>query len=144
MTIDPQTLLITGLMVGTASAYFASRRGRNPYAWFAVGMFFGLVGMAFLFFLPRCDTIEEQQQEEVVREPEAAPENPLTVSHRLAEWFYLDSGRQQQGPVTLRALTDEWKKGAVQSTSLVWCAGMDNWKRVAEIPLLAESLESDE
>ena len=56
------------------------------------------------------------------------------------EWYYLDTNRQQQGPVQFDRLKATWRDGKLTSETFVWSEGMDNWKKVDELPGFLETL----
>lgn len=51
----------------------------------------------------------------------------------MAQYYYLDSSNAQQGPVEESQLIIN----GVTVNTLVWCAGMEDWKPAGEIPELA-------
>ena len=50
-----------------------------------------------------------------------------------AAWFYLDKDGQQAGPMDLRRLAELFDEGEVDGLTLVWHAGLAEWKPVAEV-----------
>ncbi len=44
------------------------------------------------------------------------------------EWFYVDAGRQQQGPVSGEDLRFRYARGELRADTLVWQAGMSEWQ----------------
>jgi GYF domain 2 len=134
---------ILWLLIGIATAYFANQRGRDPFIWFIVGMFLGLLGLALLFFLPSYSS-EGQLSEESEKHVETSPEEPAfsdrSHEYLIKEWFYLDGQRQQQGPMRFEALKSVWGQGRLSIESYVWCDGMENWKKIEELPFLKKAL----
>jgi hypothetical protein len=125
-------VIISWLLFGGASSYFAKQRGRDPFAWFLIGMFLGILGLLLLFLLPPIATpvpVVEEKTEELAPQEDAMP-------YRLKAWYYLDSMRNPIGPISF----NELKKTNVQSDTLIWCEGMVEWKTVAELPDLKEAL----
>jgi uncharacterized RDD family membrane protein YckC len=51
------------------------------------------------------------------------------------EWFYAQDNRQL-GPVTIEALVDMIRRGAVQPTDLVWTEHMPDWRAALNVPEL--------
>ena len=52
----------------------------------------------------------------------------------VREWLYIDSSSAQRGPVTSSLLIKMLEKGTgVTRSTLVWKAGMDTWKTMAEV-----------
>lgn len=125
-------VIISWLLFGGASCYFAKQRGRDPFAWFLIGMFLGILGLLLLFLLPPLTapvSVVEESPKEVGPEEDEMP-------YRLKAWYYLDQARNQIGPVSYNQL----KKANVQADTLIWCEGMPEWKPVAELPEMKDAL----
>lgn len=135
--------LVIAILMGSLTAYIAKGRGRSPSIWFFIGMFFGIFGLIALFFFP---AIKAEEKTSIVRQvPHAEPSPPVVEAvDPLAtrEWFYLDSQHKQLGPVPVGTLQELWKDKVVGEGSYVWCEGMENWKKVSDIPLLLSRLTS--
>jgi hypothetical protein len=56
----------------------------------------------------------------------------------VEKWYYAQGG-SQQGPVTREALQGLLASRSILGDDLVWCEGMPDWKRAAEVPLLPTS-----
>ena len=90
------TTLLFSAATGILSAYLAYRRGRNPYIWFFIGGFFGLLGTIFLFFAPRSKKAEEASK------PLTPPKSePYLFGPAEKFWYYLDNGQAQIGPIVI-------------------------------------------
>lgn len=126
--------LVLWVLMGSLNAYFAHKRGRDPIAWFMIGILLGILGLGLLFLLPR---LEQPPGTEEINDPQ-----DVTSDYAKNEWFYLDVARQQQGPVQWRFLKNQWADGLINADSLVWSEGMANWSRVAELPGLKEELNN--
>lgn len=125
-------VIISWLLFGGASSYFAKQRGRDPFAWFLIGMFLGILGLLLLFLLPPL-TAPVQVVEEKSEELEPLEDE---MPYSLKAWYYLDQTHNQIGPVSYNQL----KKANLQSDSLIWCEGMPEWQPVAELPEIKEAL----
>lgn len=132
-------VILSWLVFGGAASYFASQRGRDPFAWFMIGMLLGILGLLLLFLLP---PLEEAKDEAVTEESvgEAVPV-ASEPAERLSVWFYLDNNRTQVGPVPFNTLKRAWDNKEVTGDTLVWREGMGEWKKVAELPSLREVLQ---
>jgi len=49
-----------------------------------------------------------------------------------ASWHYLDVEGKQQGPLDIVALEKLFAEGDVDGLTMVWHAGMEEWKAIAE------------
>jgi len=126
-------LILTGL--GVLTAYYANTRGRDPYLWFAVGFFFGILGFIALFLFPNLNPppVEKPKVEEP--EPSFVP-NPFECQ----DWYYLNAEKKNIGPLTLTELKDSWKEGSLDSKSYVWNDTFEDWKKVVEVEGLIKEL----
>jgi hypothetical protein len=131
-------VVLSWLLFGGATSYFASQRGRDPFAWFLIGMLLGILGLLLLFLLPPVNPEEADKQGE---EQALAPVVPESSPYRLKEWFYLDQDRKQCGPFSFTMLKKGWQQGKVSSNTLVWSDGMEAWKPIEELPELREALQ---
>ena len=115
---DLPTALSFSCLIGTLSAYLAHKRGRNPYAWFFIGVFFGLLGMIAIFFAPS------------QKNPKPVPQTsePTLVGPTDRLWYYLDETHQQIGPMSFDALNKSWKLGKVPPSSYLWNESLPDWK----------------
>lgn len=117
-------MILSALGMGTVSAYLAYKRGKNPYTWFAVGFFFGLIGVFALFFA--------SGQKKTTPLPTAA--EPIYTIQGPADkfWYYLDPTHQQQGPMSRDSLTTAWKEGKLTLSTYVWHEELPDWKPLKE------------
>ena len=116
--------LFGGILIGSLSAYLAYRRERNPYLWFGIGFLFGIFGILFLFFSP------SRKKKEVP--VEAAP-LPTIQGPSNKFWYYLDPAQQQQGPMSLDALTTAWREGKIDLSTYIWHEDLSDWKPLQEM-----------
>lgn len=140
--------------MGAATSYLAYQRGRDPYIWFALGIFFGVLAVLALVLLPPVqsqDEIEADQRnqeliklrERQVQEQEKIEDAPNLQprSIQTKEWFYLDKSRHQQGPHSFYVITELWENGDITAHSYMWSEGMSEWKRVHDIPEMFAAFE---
>lgn len=124
------------LFMGAACAYFAQIRGRDPIAWFVLGMLLGIIAFAVLMFLPSLDPSvapKEEGEEEL--------EEPLVVeNNHLQEWFYMDDTHLQKGPISFFALQKLIDQGDLTRDSYVWSSGMSEWTAIKNLPDLMTSI----
>lgn len=129
-------------------ASIAEKKGRNTTAWFFWGLMFSFLALIVLFFLPSLNDEtagaigpnEDAQAASDVDILSKFPE-PSEVEQKL--WYYLDTDYQQMGPVSTIALKQLWDTGLLDVNSLVWSEGMEEWKKVGELPKLNDVLAQD-
>lgn len=128
------SFVIILLVLGALNAYFAKRRGRDPIAWFFIGMLFGVLGILTIFILPPLKQAEETETKSVI-----TVSSPQARSNISKDWFYLDATENQQGPYSWDVFQKSWNEGKFSANSYVWSEGMPEWKKVDEI----DGLEND-
>lgn len=125
------TILI-GIALGITSCYFAKRRGRNPYAWFFIGLFLGIFGLLLLLILPDKKQMlvpTAENPNPLAPNPAELPEKPLNHGRF---WYYVDKDNRQFGPMNFDALQDALKEEKITQLSLVWNETMDKWLPLKE------------
>lgn len=105
-------------LLGAITAYCAQIRGRDPIAWFGIGLLFGLIGLAFLYYLP---VLEQKTPPPSVEKVEPEP-------WTYKDWFYLDHERAIKGPLPFRELRQRIDEGDLPRQTLVWSEGMADWE----------------
>jgi uncharacterized membrane protein YhaH (DUF805 family) len=53
------------------------------------------------------------------------------------QFYYLDGARSQQGPVAVAEIERLARSGAIRRDTLVWCAGMPDWRPASQVNGLA-------
>ena len=129
MIIDMSTelMIISALVMGGAAAYLAKQRKKDPFLWFCIGSFFGLLGVLYLYFFAKT--------------PKAAPETPAPQPVPVRKvplapqkfWYYLDQENQQFGPMSYDALNKAWQDGKVSVETYVWNEDLENWKPFGDL-----------
>jgi hypothetical protein len=120
MNIPMNPLMIaSALCMGALSAFFAYKRGRNPYIWFAVGFLFGIFGICAIFFTSG----KKKAPQPLKQAPIFSIQGPKDKF-----WYYLDPTNQQQGPLSLDGLTKEWREGKVDLATLIWHEDLAEWQ----------------
>ncbi|HSX10193.1 MAG TPA: DUF4339 domain-containing protein [Chlamydiales bacterium] len=116
-------MLVSAAAIGGISSYLAHKRGRNPYAWFAIGFLFGIFGIFAIFFAaPKKAAVLPPKPEPVLKIQ--GPSDKF--------WYYLDPENRQQGPMSLDAITIAWRQGKVDLSTYVWHEEMTDWKQLKE------------
>lgn len=125
------------------SAYVAKQRGRDPIAWFMIGILLGIFAPILLMILKPVgvtvsqDKVVEENEEEKL---ELIPQNTSANDFGNKVWFYIDPSHQQQGPIYFAQLKALWSDAKIQPSTYVWCEGMQDWKRIQELPGFLEAL----
>lgn len=127
--ITPLTVL-AALTTGALGAYLARRRGRNPYIWFFIGAFFGILGAFVIFFMP---SQKKSLPETKLQLP--AGELPMPTINGPADkfWYYLNPEHKQIGPMSLDGLTNAWRQGKISLTTYVWNEELPEWKPLQDL-----------
>lgn len=129
MSLQSLFTIAMSLIMGFSCAHFARRRGRNPKTWFLIGLFFGIFGLIALFLFPL-----RRPQPAQARDPAPAPKlTAISPDHAEKLWYFLDEHKTQFGPMSIDALSREWRDGKVNEQTYVWNETMENWARVQEV-----------
>lgn len=128
-------VVFSWLLFGGASSYFAGQRGRDPFAWFLIGMLLGILGLLLLFLLPPLNKEEEASPVEIPKE------EAEDSSYRLKSWYYLDENNEQVGPASFNQLKKAGQAGKIRQDTLLWCEGMKQWTPMADLPMIREALQ---
>jgi hypothetical protein len=124
-------MIISAVVIGGIAAFLAYKRGRNPYAWFAIGFFFGVLGIFALFFSPS----KKAQTSPVL--PASIP--ILSISGPADKfWYYIDPQNEKQGPMSRDAINLAWQEGKVDLSTFIWHEELTDWKLLKDT-LKAES-----
>jgi hypothetical protein len=135
------------------TAYYAKKKGRNPYIWFAAVMLIGILAPLILLALPNVPpesetrssdpTMSVSNPDPSLSENAVPPTSPPEFKPPMEEdhlWFYLNNAHQQIGPVSIFALRDLWNTGRLETSTYVWCEGMEQWARIEDLPKLKSAL----
>jgi hypothetical protein len=131
------SFLLILFILGAINAYFAKIRGRDPVAWFVIGMLFGVLGILAVFLLP---ALNKNENGETAGTPKELDPTPSKFSHK--DWFFLDDNHTQQGPYSWDGLNAAWRENRFNSTSYIWCEGMPEWKKVEDVDGLLDELQT--
>lgn len=151
---DPNMLLsfILLLIIASLTAYYASRKGRNPLLWFIIGILLGIFAPLILLFFPAVKnsvtgngmpTMTVSPPDHTHQQLPQPPPTPAELKRQEEEeklWYYLDQNHQQVGPVSIVALRELWHRGQLELNNYVWTDGMEQWEKVDNLPQLKEVL----
>jgi hypothetical protein len=121
---------VAALFFGGFSAYQARRKGRNPLTWFALGSLFGLIGFLWILLLPPLT------QPQTAAPVAPASKTPYRIQLMQKTWYYLNAHRERLGPMDYDLLLRAWRNGDLNERTYVWSEGMEEWKRIEEMPEL--------
>jgi GYF domain 2 len=138
-----QTLIsfVIFLTFGAICSFVAKQKGRDPVAWYILGMLFCLLALVVLFLLPplpsQAEDIEENEDQKLSGLKPGGQTEPLYTQN---EWFYISEEKRAQGPVGFELLKKMWQEGRLSSNSFLWTEGMNQWKRVKELKGMEDAL----
>ena len=138
-------LLLFYIVIGVISSNCAKKRGRNPYIWFGIGFFLGILTLLVLFLLPALKSSQNREEGNVAgKQPIPTPAKinleTLDSTHFNTLWYYLDHNHDQFGPMSIDALSRVWREGKIAKTTFVWNEFMENWKRFEEVLIVPKGL----
>ncbi len=151
--------MVIGIGIGCLTAYFARKRGRQPAIWFFVGFLLGIIGLLLLFVFPNKKLVQQApqyraneghhmspmpelsvQQEDIIE----VSEDGFSMEYIQEEWFYLNTDREQEGPLTFCRLRELWGAGTLKPNSYLWIPTWKEWHRIEEYPdLKTELIDQD-
>ena len=135
MAKDFFTLIIWAIC-GSICAYFAQKQGRSPRKWFFIGMLLGLFGLLILFLMrPYENWRLKRQKGKQTEKKEESPAIQSLFTHAPPDilWYYLDLEHQQQGPMSLNALENDWKAEKLRPSTWIWNEQLPDWKPLSEV-----------
>lgn len=134
--------IFSWLLFGVVTAYFAKQRGRNPYTWFLVGTFFGILGLITVFILPSLVADGDDPDSESADLEKSEPMIQLPHhDYAIKDWFYYDNQKQRSGPISYDDLKQRFKDNIIDPESFLWSEGMTEWKQLKDIPDLLEHFD---
>jgi hypothetical protein len=137
--------LILLVLLGSFCFFIARRRQRNPYIWFFIGFFFGLIGLAFLLILPKPKQNATIEQPIPLKVKKLSTPSPSLISpYKEMRWHYLDEEHKTIGPLYFSEILQAWIDGKISIKSYVWQEKMDEWKKIEEISDFKHLLEQEE
>ncbi|NGX28645.1 MAG: Cell division protein DivIB [Candidatus Anoxychlamydiales bacterium] len=140
--INPILLALCWICFGAGCSKIAVRKNRSPSNWFMLGMAFGLIALAIIYFLKPL----KSNQKKITVNPYLDVKNINDASIFQKDnnyWYYLDKAHKQVGPMSLRALFDNYIQGEISKASFVWNDTMKNWTKLYEVTHLSNLLKKD-
>ena len=135
------------IIIAIFTSYYAGSQGRNSLKWFVIGLLLGILAPLILFFLP---PVKKEKSGSFPSMTISPPDPSLAhLPHAVLSsedlkikeeenklWFYLDQNHEQVGPVSVVALRELWNRGKLELNQYVWSEGMEQWKKVEDLPEL--------
>ena len=121
------------LFMGFLCSYYARKKGRHPVTWFILGFCLSLFGLILLYLVPPLNRTQPEPKRSVI---------PKRSDAWMKMWYYMDPSHQQQGPIEFPDLAKNWKSCSLSENSLVWGEGMQEWKRLSEMPELIHEMDA--
>lgn len=137
-------VLIFWLIFGSIASYLAKGRGRDPVAWFFLGVGLQLIALIILYMLPPLNKSDHDASLELNEDQQMAefefpdPAKDLYVK----EWFFVNSDRLAQGPFSFDEMQQKWADGFMGRQTYVWSEGMVDWRRIDNFPVFESSVGS--
>lgn len=139
--------MIMSLIWGFVCMNVAKKRGRDPRAWYALGLFFSIFALAFLLLVPSKKMVlaaaqANEQKEQNTKDKEEELKNSFNNTLEARKWYYLDTNNKQIGPVDFTTIKEGKLKGLISSSTYLWSEGMLDWKKFDNLSYLRTELES--
>jgi hypothetical protein len=128
-------IFLTALFFGLLAARLATKRGRKPLHWFIIGALFSGLGILSLFLLPKIAPIESPPLSPVT------PKEPRYSEYWHKLWYYVDLAHLPQGPFAFSDFVQKWQEKQVTASTYVWGEGMQEWKKLADLPDLVTEFQ---
>jgi len=128
-------VLLFWIFWGSLTSYLAKGRGRDPVAWFLLGMALQVIALIILYVIPSLNKTEMTELELNEDEQMAGFEFPDPLKgFQSKEWYFVNADRVQHGPFTFEELQKSWADGNMSRMSFVWSEGMADWCLVKDFP----------
>ena len=149
---EPATLAVAFaalMLLSVMTAWYARTKGKNPFLWFFLSLFFFPFSNLILFFLPdrhaaAPDPAVERpifHSEAAYPKPDSEGESGIPVERPLQrmpfdpglKWYYITQSCEQVGPVSLSGLRKAATDGTLTEESYIWCDEFADWKKIKEL-----------
>jgi hypothetical protein len=121
-------IIIFWILLGLLAAFIAKKKGKNPYFWFGIGLFFGVFGLLALWLIAPTIKKEEKKIEKVIEKPSFfyQEENAQKL------WYYVNENKEQIGPIQLGSLETLWEEGKISASTYIWTSDWPSWKKMED------------
>lgn len=147
-------VVLLTFLVGFLTMKLAERRGRSGPLWFCLGVLGGIFAVIALLLLKPVKKEGESEEEEEEQslfsfgmdrqEKKNEPGNAkisLSWDPALYDWYYLNSEKKQEGPISFQTVSDLWNEGKISLDTYVWYEELSEWKHLHQLTELLASLE---
>jgi hypothetical protein len=127
-------LISIWLTFGFLCSYLAKNKNRKPVFWFYMGVFFGLIAVVVILFLKKDKKIIHE-----IKDIKVKIDNSIFKINPLDDknfWYYLDKDNKQIGPLSLKAIEDNFLNKKINPFTYVWNDTLDEWKKLNELEIL--------
>lgn len=135
-----EMLLIFSVITGGLAAFVAKRKGKDPLFWFFIGALFGMLGVFVAFFFPASEKKKKLAfaGAQLSPEPVSAPSLSSALQH---EWYYLEKGETQIGPLSFFELQQAWHNKTIDGTTLTWNKSLSDWTSIDQLPEIQAAID---
>ncbi|NGX33738.1 MAG: hypothetical protein K1060chlam1_00079 [Candidatus Anoxychlamydiales bacterium] len=154
--------VICWLFCAITSSKLAYKKNRDTQTWFILGLFFGIIALAIIYFLKPLKIIRNIQKKsnqslanhfsilkplKIIRNIQKKSNQSLANHFSILKtdnnyWYYLDNEKNQIGPMSLKKLYDIYLKEKISNYTYVWNDSMDTWKKLIDISSLSKLLKN--
>ncbi len=118
---------IVSIFMGFYASHVAKKKNKSQDFWFWIGFIFGIFGVLYLIFFVKKE--EKKQSPKTIKKPFLLN---LQRNDTNILWYYVENN-DQNGPISLYALSEKFQKGKVKPSTYVWNEEMNDWKKIEEL-----------
>lgn len=138
----PPLAYVMSFVFGLMAASLAQKRGRSPWTWFIVGFLTGVFGVIALLLISRFKDGAKPATPEKVKVVISKEKLELRQRYENLLWYYLNSQREQEGPLPFVSLQELWWRGTINAGSYLWHEGLAEWQALKNFDGLQDFLAS--
>ncbi len=112
---------------GLTCAVWAEKKGKNPYLWFLVGLFFSVAGVVIAYFKLRHKTPLQPAKQL----PDRFPVSENYGKTRL--WFIIEKNNEVSGSMSFYALKKKFDEKLIDESTYVWTEALPDWQRLGTV-----------
>ena len=112
---------------GLTCAVWAEKKGKNPYLWFLVGLFFSVAGVVIAYFKLRRKTPINPAK----KQPDRFPLSENYGKTRL--WFIIEKNNEVSNSMSFYALKKKFDEKLIDESTYVWMEALPDWQRLGTV-----------